>query len=337
MFSRRNFIIGAGLALVARAVPAVAQQRKVIGYLANNPDPRKVPTFNAFVKSLEKGGWIDGKNLEIRIRSSHNRDEMFPELASQLVREQVDLIVATGAGSTRAATEATDSIPVLFGSTADPVESGFVKSLSRPGGNVTGIAFSSVTLMEKRLEFLTVLVPGARKIGRLYSATNPRMAPEFVRGPDEAARKRNIMLEHVPVSLPADVKREAEAAAEITRQFRSVAEKGVDAVWIEADAIFVRAERQKLFATLALEHRLPMMAPDRRYVERGALISYGPDFVKMYETAGELAVRILSGAKPGDIAVREDISELAVNYRTAQLLGITVPPRIKVLALPYHM
>jgi len=320
--SRRRFIMAAGL-LVLPVVPARGQQRKVIGYLANNPDPKAIPTYRAFIQGLNQLGWIEGKNFEIRIRSSENDDSRFPALAGELVRQNVDVIVTTGAGSTRAAQAATKTIPVVFGSTANPVELGFVKSLAHPDGNVTGMAFFSLELGPKRLQLLKEILPQAKRFARFYSAGNQHMSPEVAQEPAAAARALNVVLEHVALRSSADFE----------PAFKSAVQKQVDAVAIEADAVFVNPADRAHLARLALQHRLPMIGPDRRYATSGALITYGENFEAMYQRAAYFVHRILNGAKPSELPVEQPtVVETAVNLKTAQALGITIPETILVTA-----
>ncbi len=314
--------MAAGL-LVLPVVPARGQQRKVIGYLANNPDPKAIPTYRAFIQGLNQLGWIEGKNFEIRIRSSENDDSRFPALASELARQNVDVIVTTGAGSTRAAQAATKTIPVVFGSTANPVELGFVKSLAHPAGNVTGMAFFSLELGPKRLQLLKEIVPQAKRFARFYSAGNQHMSPEVAQEPAAAARALNVVLEHVALRSSADFE----------PAFKSAVQKQVDAVAIEADAVFVNPADRAHLARLALQHRLPMIGPDRRYATSGALITYGENFEAMYQRAAYFVHRILNGAKPSELPVEQPtVVETAVNLKTAQALGITIPETILVTA-----
>jgi putative ABC transport system substrate-binding protein len=321
MTTRRAFVtLGAALAVAPFRV--LAQQRKIIGYLANNPNPRVISSFQEFVKGLQEHGWMEGKNIELRIRTSSGRDELFPTLAAELVRENVDVIVTTGAASTRAAKSATDRIPIVFGSTANPVELKLVNSLARPGANVTGMAFLSLELSPKRLQILKEVLPHATRFARLYSASNEYMSPKAARGPDDAARTLGVTLEHMPVRTAADIETALAAAARAR----------VDAVTLEADAIFV-VNRGRI-AELAVRHRLPLMGPDKRYVEVGGLIAYGENFAAMYRRAAYIVHKILLGTKPADIPVEQPtVFETAVNLTTAERLGVVVPPALLVDAL----
>ena len=326
MTSRRQIVLLLGGAALGVPRLALAQAQKVyrIGYLANQADPRGSSTsFKAFLEGLREQGWVEGKNIEIAILTSGGRDEAFPDLAAQFVREKVDVIVTTGVASTRAAKDATKDIPIVFGSSANPVEFKLVSSLSRPGGNVTGMAFFSLELGPKRLQLLKQIVPRARRIARLYSASNPYMAPKYAREPDAAARALNMRLQHIAVKTTADF----ESAV------RSAADARADAMTVEADALFVaRASRERL-AELAIQHRLPMMGPDRRYADSGALLAYGENFEAMYRRAAYFVSRVLRGAKPADIPVEQpSVLELVVNLKTAGALGVSVPTDLQLTA-----
>jgi putative ABC transport system substrate-binding protein len=321
MIRRRIFLITLGVFALAPPLGSFAQQQKVyrIGYLANDPDPRRPSvTFKAFVDALQEVGWTEGKNIEIRIRSSHGRDEDFPALAAELVREQVDIIVTTGSGSTRAAKAATNSIPIVFGSAANPVEQKFVASLARPGGNVTGLAILVQELGPKRLQLLKEILPQASRFARLYAANNiVVMQPAIIRENEMSARTLGVTLQQIAVK----------GADDIEPVFAAAARSQIEAVAVEADALLV-INRARI-AGLALKYRLPLMGPDGRFAEAGALASYGENFAARYRRAGFLVDKILRGAKPADLPVEQPtVFEMAVNLKTAKALGITVPEAV---------
>lgn len=324
LIARRTFVLsGAALALgaafAARAQPKIYR----IGYLANDPDPRKFSRpFKAFVEALQEAGWTEGKNIELLIRSSAGRDEMFAQFAAELVRERVDVIVTTGSPSTRAAKAATDRIPIVFGSAANPVEQNFVESLARPGGNVTGLAILVQELGPKRMGLLKEILPRAKRFGRLFSRTSiVRLQPKIMEEYDAGARSLGITLQHVSVAGPD----------EIEPALGAVAASGVDGIVVEADPALV-VNRDKV-AALALMHRMPMIGPDARFAEAGALASYGENFPSRYRAAGFLVDKILRGAKPADLPVEiSSTFELGINLKSAKALGISVPPSILVQA-----
>jgi putative ABC transport system substrate-binding protein len=322
---RRKLLIALGAGMLAAPYAGLAQQQRVyrIGYLANQPDPRATSSsFKAFVDALREQGWIEGKNIEIRIRSARGRNEKFPELAAELVRENVDIIVTTGAASTQAAKAATDRIPIVFGSTANPVEQEFVGSLARPGGNLTGSAILVQELGPKRLQLLKELLPHVSRVGRLYpSLSLVDMQPAITLEYDNAARTLGIVLRHIKVA----------AAEDIEPAMATAARNRVEAVIMDADALFV-VNRQRI-VDLALKHRLPLMGPDGRYAEAGALVSYGENFAILYRRAGFLVDKILRGAKPADIPIERPMTfELMLNLKTADALGVAVPTPVLVRA-----
>lgn len=292
-----------------------------IGYLANDPD-RSSPTFQAFAGAMRELGWIEGTNLEIRYYSSGGRDDLFPGIAQQAVRESVDLIMTTGSGSTRAAIAATDRIPIVFGSAANPVEQKFVASLSRPGGNVTGLALLVRELGPKRMELLKEILPRARRFARLYQAKSiDAIQPSIIKADDAAARALGVALEHVAIA----------GVDQIEAAFAAAARGGVDALHVSAAALFV--VNRAWIGRLGLAHRLPMMCADSRFAEAGALASYGENFLARYRRAAFLVDKILRGAKPADMPVEQpDIFELVLNLKTAAALGVTIPAQMRLRA-----
>lgn len=319
--SRRVFLIALGASVLAAPLAVFAQQKvSRVGYLANAADRAKDITFDAFVAGLRELGWIEGKNLDIRYRGSGGREELFPKLAAEFVREGVDVIVTTGSASTRAAQAATHIIPIVFGSSANPVEQKFVASLTRPGGNVTGLAVLFLELSQKRLQVLKEIFPRASRVARLYSSSNVvTMQPAILSKLDSTAGALGVKLQHIPVARPDDL----EAG------FAAAARSRVDAITVEGDFPVHRAR----IAALALKHRLPMMCADGRYADDGALVSYGEDIIEMYRRAAFFVDKILRGAKPAGLPVEQPAKyELVINMKTAKALGIKIPSTILVRA-----
>jgi ABC-type uncharacterized transport system substrate-binding protein len=315
MNRRRQLLIALGAGALAAPFADFAQQKIYrIGYLANDPD-RASPTFQAFIGAMRELGWVEGKNIEIQYRTSGGRDELFPKLAADTVRENVDLIVTTGSPSTRAAKAATDSIPIVFGSAANPVEQNFVASLARPGGNVTGLALLVQELGPKRLQLMREMLPRATRFARLYQASSlAPIQPAIIKEDDAAARTLGVTVQQIPVTYLENL----EAA------FAEAARSRLDAVQVTAAALFV-VNRDRV-AKLALDHKLPLMGPDGRFAEAGALVSYGENFAARYRRAAFLVDKILRGAKPSDIPVEQPaIFELVVNLKTAKDLGVAFP------------
>jgi putative tryptophan/tyrosine transport system substrate-binding protein len=316
MISRRAMLMALGAGALTAPLPTFGQQARVyrIGYLANDPD-RASPTFQAFAAALRELGWSEGTNIEILYLTSAGRDELFTEFAAESVRENVDVIVTTGSASTRAAMIATATIPIVFGSAANPVEQKFVASLARPGGNVTGLALLVQELAQKRLQLLKQILPRATRFGRLYQASNiVVMQPAIAKEYDAAAQKLGVAVQHIPVTDLQDIE----------TAFAAAARNDIVAMTLLADALFV--VNRGWLAKRALAYRLPMLCPDARFVEAGALASYGENFASRYRRAAFLVDKILRGAKPADIPVEQpEIFELAINLTTAKALGVQLP------------
>jgi putative tryptophan/tyrosine transport system substrate-binding protein len=320
---RRSILALVGLALAAPFV-ALAQQQKIyrIGYLAADPNVKTASqTFRAFVDGLQKLGWVEGKNIELRIKTSSGRTERYPELAAELVRENVDVIVATGSASIRAAKAATDRIPIVFGSAANPVEQKFVVSLAKPGGNVTGLATLREQVASKRLQLLKEIVPNVSRVARLYSPTNMALQDVITQEYKAAATALGLDLNSVPVTH----------VEHIDAAFTTAIRNGANAVIVEPEPIFTVDRRA--VAALALKHRMPLMSGDLRLAEAGALAAYSPDFVAQYARAAVYVDRILRGASPADLPVEMPTAfTFALNMKTAAALSLVLPESVVIQA-----
>lgn len=319
MISRRQFVLAAtaaGAGAPFKALPQ-GQKRYRVAYLSIDPN-RGNPLFSAFVRKMGDLGWIEGRNIEYRFYASGGRDELFTGIAAEVVRANVDLIVTVNSGSTKAAKEATDRIPIVFGSVANPVDQKLVSSLARPGGNVTGLALLVKELGPKRLEILKEMIPRATRFARLYQASSiAGMQSQMIEIDDAAARSLGATLDHVPV----------ESVEGIGPAFSALAKKGTDAVHVTAAALFV--VNREAIATLALEHRLPLICPDARFVEAGALSSYGENQVDRFRALAVHVDKVLRGAKPADLPVEQSTAfELTLNLRTAKLMKLPIPRSI---------
>jgi putative ABC transport system substrate-binding protein len=316
MTRRRELLIALSAGALAAPFAGFAQPQKIyrIGYLANDPD-RASPTFQAFIGAMRELGWVEGKNIEIQYRTSGGRNELFPNLAAETVRENVDVIVTTGSPSTRAAKAATDSIPIVFGSAANPVEQKFVASLARPGGNVTGLALLVQELGPKRLQLMKEMLPRATRFARLYDVSGLKaIQPAIMTEYESAARALGVTIRHISVAHFDDIQ----------PAFVAAVRQRVDALQVTADALFV--VNRDLIAKLALEHQIPMMGPDGRFADAGALVSYGENFASRYRRAAFLVDKILRGAKPAEIPVEQPlVLQLVVNLKTAKRLGVAFP------------
>src|SRR5262245_1958356 len=320
---RREFITLLGGAAAAWPLAAHAQQPAlpVIGYL----DPRSPDTMagrlRAFRHGLKDSGFVEGENVAIEYRWAEGQYARLPELAAELDRRKVAVIVASGGRApTLAAKAATTTIPVVFVTGEDPVKIGIVTSLARPGGNLTGVNFLAAELAPKRLELLRVLVPGAVRVAVFVNPNNPA-ADITLKELDAAARAMGLQIQ----VLTASTSREIDAA------FATFVRERPGALFLSAEPLF--SSRSVQLVLLAAFHRVPTMFSGRENVEAGGLMSYGPNIADAYRQLGAYAGRILKGAKPADLPVVQSSKfELVINHQTARMLGITVPPSLLAVA-----
>ena len=314
---RREFISLLGSAAVAWPLAARAQQPgklPTIGFLGTTTPSAWSQWVAAFVQRLRDFGWIEGRTIAVEYRWAEGRDERFVEIAAELVQLKVDVIVTSGT-ALLAAKQATSVIPIVFAVANDPVGSGFVASLSRPGGNITGLSLQSTDLAGKRLELFREVVPDLRRLAIMAHVGNPGAVLELA---EVQAAARALGLEVATLEI--------RRAEDIAPAFEALNGR-VDALYIETDAlIFTHRIR---INTLALAARLPTMHSVRAYVEAGGLMSYGPNYTDLFRRAGELVDKILRGAKPADIPVEQPTKfDLAINLTTAKALGLEVPPTL---------
>jgi putative ABC transport system substrate-binding protein len=283
------------------------------------------PPLNDYYDEVPKGlkdlGYVEGKNLVVERRYAHGNYERLPELAAELIRLKVDVIVTDGTIGVLGAQKATKTIPIVFGSAGDPVGNGLVQSLGRPGGNTTGISLlAGDSLARKQLEMLHSLVPKLTRLAALYNPSNP-YSVVVLKNLDSAARPRHLQVLRV----------EARTAAEIEQGFRLMTEQKADAfIWI-ADAILSQQMRQ--IAALAVTHRLPGMGAGRTYATAGGLLGYGSNQFNNYRRAAAIVDKILRGANPGELPVEQPTNLfLGLNRGTARALGLTIPPELLLLA-----
>jgi len=256
---------------------------------------------------------VEGQNIRIEYRSGESQDERLLALATELAQLPVDVLVTAGPGAL-AAKQATTTIPIVFAVFADPLAEGLVASLARPGGNVTGQSLMGTDLAAKRLELLTELMPGLRRLAVLGNSARPRFASQI----------HEIHIASASRGLPVDVL-EVRTPPEFDRAFRTMSDTGVGAAIILDEALF-HQERTRI-ATLAAQHQIPAMYGHRDYAEAGGLLSYGPNFPALIRRAATYVDKILKGAKPEDLPVEQPTKfELVVNLKTAQTLGLTIPP-----------
>ena len=294
---------------VAQPVPTKAAR---IGLLGDVP-----PVFDeAFRKELRELGWVEGQNITIERRAPEWKYERLPVLAADLVRLKVDVIVATTPPATEAAKQATSTIPIVFTVSGDPVADGFVASLARPGGNVTGLATMGAELVGKQLELLKVVVP---KVTRVAVLLNPQLRGHrvSVQQNEGAARALGVQM----------LLFEADKPAAIDTAFVSMKGQGAGGLVVLRDNFF-RTQRVRIVG-LAAKHRLPAVYGLREEAEAGGLMSYGASVLQMYRRAATYVDKILKGAKPADLPVEQPTKfELVINLKAAKALGLTIPPSL---------
>jgi putative tryptophan/tyrosine transport system substrate-binding protein len=311
---RREFITLLGGA-VAWPIAARAQQPQmpVIGFLdTRSPDYTLADQQRAFRQGLKDAGYVEGENVVIEYRWAEGQMDRLPGLAAELVGRQVSVMVAALLPAARAAKAATATIPIVFISGSDPIETRLVTSLSRPTENVTGVSVFSVPLIAKRLQLLHELIPGMAVVAVLVNPSNPNTESN-VRDIEAAARTMGLRIGFIRASSDQDF----DAA------FAAIAQQRADALIVSADAVF-SSQREQLTA-LAARHAVPTMYWLREFVTASGLISYGTNF-DMYHQAGAYVGRILKGAKPADLPVQQPTKfELVINLKTARTLGLDVP------------
>jgi putative tryptophan/tyrosine transport system substrate-binding protein len=316
MIGRRSFITLLGGAAVAWPLAARAQQpaMAVVGYLGAASPATGVQIMTVLRQSLAEAGYVDGRNAAIESHWAEGQYDRLPAMASELVRRQVAVIVATGGTAPAlAAKAATTTIPLVFSVTDDPVALGLVASLARPGGNATGVTFLLAELGAKQLGLLRELVPAAKRIGLLV---NPNNTTSKAQTSDAVAAASSV-------GATIDVVR-ASDSREIEAAFAALVRDRAEALLVGTDP-FLYSRRVQL-ATLAARHAIPAIYPVRENVEVGGLMSYGTNLTEVYRQVGAYTVRILKGAKPADLpVVRSTKFELVINLPTARALGLDVP------------
>jgi putative ABC transport system substrate-binding protein len=317
---RRKFIALVGGA-AAWPLAAQAQQSPipVIGFLDAGSAATRMQQVAAVRRGLAEGGFQEGHNVVLEFRWAEGQYGRFAEMATDLVRRQVSVIVAPGgATAALAAKAATTTIPIVFGAGGDPVKEGLVESLNRPGGNATGVNFFTVEVVAKRMQFLREIAPTAKQVAVLVNPTDPE-GYRTLHDVEAAAGGQQILV------------REVSTGRDIDEAFASLAHEKADAVFVGPGTFF--NTRRVQLTILAARHALPTIYPTRLYPEVGGLISYGTDILDAFRQVGVYAARILKGAKPADLPVLQSTKfELVINLNTARALGLTVPAGLLALA-----
>jgi putative ABC transport system substrate-binding protein len=311
---RREFITLFGGTAAGWPLAARAQQPgklPMIGFLGATASIES-QRVAAFVQRLRELGWIDGRTLAIEYRWAEGRNERYAEIAAEFVRLKVDVIVTVGTPATLAAKQATAVIPILFVTASDPVGTGLVASLARPGGNVTGLANQISDTGGKKLEFLREVVPGLRRLAIMANVGNPASVLDMG---EAQATARTLGLE----VITSEIRR----AEDIAPAFEALKERA-DALYVSADPV-MNTNRIRI-NILAVGARLPTMHAVREFVEAGGLMSYGPNLPDQFRRAADFVDKILRGAKPNDIPVEQPTKfDLVINLTTAKALGLAVP------------
>jgi putative tryptophan/tyrosine transport system substrate-binding protein len=312
--SRRGFISLLGGAAASWPLAAHAQQaseRPKIGFLGVSSSSSWTQWTAAFIGRLGELGWNDGRNVAIEYRWAEGRDERYAEIAAEFVRLKVDVILTGGSG-TRAVMRTTSTIPIVFALAVDPIAAGLVTSLARPGGNVTGLSAVSTETASKRLQILSEVIPGLRRLGVLGNVGTPGVADEM----------REVLTAAQALGLEID-RLEIRSREDIATAFERLT-SGAQALYVCPDAL-VNANRARI-GILALGVRLPTMFGFREYVDPAGLMSYGPHIPDLFRRAGEYVDKILRGAKAGELPVEQPTKfELVVNLIVAKALGLKLP------------
>jgi putative tryptophan/tyrosine transport system substrate-binding protein len=320
MVDRRTFIGAVTAGLLAKPLVARGQPTRIyrIGILEAIPAEQNTANLAALRKGLRGLGYVEGQNLIIEYRSADGRAERFPDLASELARLKVDLIVTRGTPAAQAAKDATGSIPVLMATMGDPRS--IVASFARPGGNITGVTTFSTELTAKRIELLKELVPTLARVALLHNMGNPAAPPEWEEI-KTAARSLNVRAELLDVRSQGD----------LGLAFESAVRQHVDALVVGADGL--TQMHQQAIVDLAARSRLPSAYPAREFVVAGGLVAYAVNYPDLYFQFARLVDKILKGAKPGELPVEQPTKfELVINLNTAQALGLTLPPSLRLRA-----
>jgi putative tryptophan/tyrosine transport system substrate-binding protein len=312
------------LALLPAPLVADAQQvAKVprVGYVLSLSSSGGQPLLEAFRQGLRELEYLEGQTITLEVRWAEGRTERLPELAAELVRLPVDVIVVEGTLASLAAKKATQTIPIVMAPVGDPVGSGVVPSLGRPGGNISGVSlFSTPALAGKRLQLLKEALPKVSRVGVLWNPAQPLSAPHL-RETEVVARALGVELQVLEVRGPN----------EFASAFSALVNERTEALNVLADALFL-AHRRRI-AELAIKGRLPTMSGDTGFAEAGGLMNYGPSIPESVRRAAAYVDKILKGAKPGDLPVEQPTKfELVINLKTAKALGLTIPQAVLIRA-----
>ena len=313
-------LLALGSVLLAPCSPAQAQQPKKVarvGFLAPATRTGYQHLTDPFLQGLRELGYVEGQNIVIEYRWADGNFERLPELAAELVRLKVDVIVAAVTQASLAAKNATATIPIVMVAVGNPVDSGLIASLARPGANITGTSVMNDETVGKQLELLKETFPKISRVAAMWNPANPVFQSLQLQGIETTARVLNVSLQKV----------EARNPDEIERGFAAVAKERTRALHVLADPVFTT--HRGLIADLALKRRLPAVSGLKEHADAGLLMSYGPSFAESYRRAASYVDKILKGAKPGDIPVERSTKfEMVINLKTAKQIGLTIPQSV---------
>ena len=316
---RRTFAGTVASALLVRSFRASGQPAKkapLIGVLHPSTAASTSHHVEAFKQGLRERGYVEGQNIVVERRFGDGKTERIAEFAAELVRMKVDVIVTTTDGGITAVRQQTETIPIVMASSTDPVGTGFVASLARPGGNVTGLSFVGTEVAGKQVDLLREAVKGLASIAVLANPMNPSHPP----------RVKTVLATARTLKLRVDVA-EVSTRDEISEALRAIGKRGTGAALVLADPLFVREASSII--QLAAEQRLPVMYGLREAAVAGGFMSYGPSFTEQFRRAAAYVDKILKGAKPADLPIEQPTKfELVVNVTAAKALGLTVPPSL---------
>ena len=305
--------------LLALGISAQAQEPKKtgrIGFLGATSSSTVTPRIEAFRQGLHELGYVDGENITIEYRYADGKPERLPGFAAELVHLKVDVIVTGGPTATRPAKNATDTVPIVMAADLDPVANGFVTSLARPGGNITGLSILAPEISGKQLELLKEIVPKLSRVAFLRNSNEPA-TPHIIKEIEAASEALQLRLQKLDIRNSKDIE----------MAFREARNGRADAVVVPVMPI-LNSERAQI-AELALKNRLPTVYGQPEYVENGGLIYYGPSVTAMFRRAATYVDKILKGAKPSDLPVEQPTKfELVINLKTAKQIGLTVPQSV---------
>jgi len=317
LIDRRSFIAGSGAVLLTAPLGAEAQQPgKVyrIGWMIGSSVSASAPLIDAFKQGMRELGWVEGKNIEYEIRAAEGKLERLPAIAADLLRLKIDLFLTPTTAATRAARNATTTIPIVMVIPSDPLGAGLVDSLARPGGNVTGLSGMGMEIGSKQLQILKETVPPASRVSVLLTTSGPNAVRVEL---ERAAKALGIQLQVLAARGPE----------EFDGAFSAMIRGRSQGLIIDSPPVYFLHRKQ--LAELAVKARLPAMFGSREYAEAGGLMAYGASFADNHRRAAVYVDKILKGAKPADLPVEQPTKfELVINLKTAKALGLTIPPSL---------